>query len=125
MEFLKSYLIFLKITVSTFEGKNATVAGWGLTTENGRSACVLRAAQMPVMSNTECFKNTNYRNISNFFIVNNMMCAGYSDGGVDSCQVNLTHVSPRFLLSVDFICKHYIICIIFMKKIDLIDFFSL
>ena len=38
------------------------------------------------MSNRECKKKTNYKSTD---ITKNMMCAGYAQGKIDACQVNM------------------------------------
>jgi secreted trypsin-like serine protease len=61
-------------------GTEATVFGWGRTSENGRSSPILREARLPVMSDSDC--EDAYRK----FDADQMMCAGYPEGGVDACQ---------------------------------------
>lgn len=55
--------------------------------EGGTSSCSLKAVNLPIMSNIECFENSNYKNISDILQTDYMMCAGFPQGGVDSCQV--------------------------------------
>ncbi|XP_021962868.1 trypsin-1 [Folsomia candida] len=67
----------------TFEGENATAAGWGTTSEGGAVSGVLRKVTVPVMSNSDCNTKTNYQGK----ITDNMLCAGnLEEGGKDSCQ---------------------------------------
>lgn len=58
----------------------ATVLGWGRTAEDGPEAHVLREADVPVVGDDECgdaFPN---------YDSDDMVCAGYEQGGVDACQ---------------------------------------
>ncbi|MCP4344819.1 MAG: trypsin-like serine protease [Desulfobacterales bacterium] len=66
---------------NTFEGKVAIVMGWGSTIGRGGYAEKLQQVTVPVVSNWTC------RNAFSFDeITDNMMCAGYSEGGKDACQ---------------------------------------
>lgn len=60
-------------------GTMVTVAGWGATCEDCEEAPALRAVTLPVVSNALC--NANYGG----GITAGMMCAGFTDGGRDSC----------------------------------------
>jgi len=67
----------------SFEGENATVAGWGTTSEGGAVSGVLRKVTVPVISNQDCNTKTKYQGK----ITGNMLCAGdLEQGGKDSCQ---------------------------------------
>lgn len=57
----------------------ATVTGWGYTTEGGPLAQVLMKVSIPIIPNAQC--DTSYG-----IITDNMICAGYEDGGYDACQ---------------------------------------
>lgn len=57
----------------------ATVTGWGRTSEGGALAEQLMEVQMPIISNELC-------NFSYGIITENMLCAGYENGGYDACQ---------------------------------------
>lgn len=48
--------------------------------ESDKTSCTLQAARVPIMSNVDCFENSNYKNVSDIFAVDNMMCAGYPEG---------------------------------------------
>ncbi|XP_019755958.1 trypsin 3A1 [Dendroctonus ponderosae] len=63
-------------------GSYASVTGWGYERENGTISDVLRGANVPLTSESECQKS--YANVIN--ITKNMICAGYSKGGKDACQ---------------------------------------
>ncbi|MFE9171368.1 S1 family peptidase [Streptomyces kebangsaanensis] len=62
-------------------GTTARVLGWGTTAENGTSSNQLRTATVPVVSDTEC-----QNSYGSDFVASDMVCAGYSSGGVDTCQ---------------------------------------
>ncbi len=56
-----------------------TVTGWGRTSEGGALSQQLMEVQVPVVSNELC-------NFSYGIITDNMICAGYENGGYDACQ---------------------------------------
>lgn len=60
-----------------------TVAGWGLTTEGGSLSNALRKVDVPIITNAKCNSNeTKYDGK----ITDNMLCAGFDEGGKDACQ---------------------------------------
>ncbi|MEV5529581.1 S1 family peptidase [Streptomyces prunicolor] len=59
----------------------ARILGWGTTSENGSSSNQLRTATVPIVSDTSC--KSSY---GSDFIATDMVCAGYTSGGVDTCQ---------------------------------------
>jgi hypothetical protein len=61
------------------------VTGWGATKQGSSASNIIQEVHVPIMSNDEC-KKTGYGEKR---ITQNMMCAGYPDGGKDSCQVRL------------------------------------
>lgn len=61
-------------------GTMATVVGWGRTAEGGPRSHVLREAQVPLVSDTECGE------AFAAYEPESMVCAGFEDGGVDACQ---------------------------------------
>ncbi|XP_052864423.1 trypsin-7-like [Anopheles cruzii] len=65
----------------TFDGREATVTGWG-TTAAGELSETLQQLTVPVMTNQQCRRSGYYR----FQITSKMLCAGYLEGGRDSCQ---------------------------------------
>ncbi|XP_069943643.1 venom protease isoform X2 [Cherax quadricarinatus] len=69
-------------TNETYEGKIASVPGWGRQEESGDPSDVVREVKVPIMSNKECKKKKYKPNE----ITDNMMCAGYDDGKIDACQ---------------------------------------
>ncbi|MFB7087014.1 trypsin-like serine protease [Streptomyces sp. NPDC056296] len=62
-------------------GTTARVLGWGTTRENGSSSHQLRTATVPVVSDTSCRGS-----YGSDFVASDMVCAGYTSGGVDTCQ---------------------------------------
>ena len=61
-------------------GTLATVAGWGSMQENGLEAKILQKVAVPIVSNQTCSQS--YPEA----ITDNMLCAGYAEGGKDACQ---------------------------------------
>ena len=60
----------------------ATVAGWGLTSDRGRSSDVLKSVDLKLLTNAQC-ENYGYQGQ----IADSMICAiGNLQGGEDSCQ---------------------------------------
>ncbi|WP_405823717.1 serine protease [Streptomyces sp. NBC_01390] len=62
-------------------GTTARIIGWGTTSENGSSSNQLRTATVPTVSNSSC--SSSY---GSSYIASDMVCAGYTAGGVDTCQ---------------------------------------
>lgn len=59
--------------------------GWGRVSFLGANTDALNEVVVPVLSNDECKQTDTGREIN---ITENMMCAGYIDGGMDACRVN-------------------------------------
>ncbi|CAM9383880.1 unnamed protein product [Lampetra planeri] len=64
-----------------FPGTLCYVAGWGLINNAGASPDVLQEAGVPLVSHTKC--QDDWRN--RFDISDNMVCAGFAEGGSDTC----------------------------------------
>ncbi|TKA10996.1 S1 family peptidase [Actinacidiphila oryziradicis] len=62
-------------------GATARILGWGTTSESGSSSNQLRTATVPIVSNTSCASS-----YGSDFVASDMVCAGYTSGGVDTCQ---------------------------------------
>lgn len=78
------------IEIATTEpavGADATVTGWGLTMEDGSSSENLMSVTVPIVSRTDCEEAYKDENITE-----RMICAGFLEGGKDSCQVNIKHI---------------------------------
>jgi len=62
-------------------GAESSVIGWGATREGGAGSNVLRQVEVPIISNTQCAQQYGSGSITA-----SMICAGYDEGGRDSCQ---------------------------------------
>lgn len=62
-------------------GVVATITGWGATSEGGSGSTLLRHAQVPIISDSNC--RASYGSSMN---PTYEICAGYPQGGTDSCQ---------------------------------------
>ncbi|KFQ28554.1 Enteropeptidase, partial [Mesitornis unicolor] len=62
-------------------GINCSIAGWGSILNEGPTSYILQEAEVPLISNEKC-----QQQMPEYSITENMMCAGYDIGGIDSCQ---------------------------------------
>jgi secreted trypsin-like serine protease len=62
-------------------GTLATIAGFGVTEENGDAPDTMQRAQVPIQADAECTKD-----YGDSFDAKTMLCAGMPEGGRDSCQ---------------------------------------
>ncbi|MEW2120803.1 serine protease [Streptomyces sp. NPDC005474] len=62
-------------------GSTARIVGWGTTSSGGNSSNQLRTATVPTVSNSTCSNAYGSR-----YIASDMVCAGFTSGGVDTCQ---------------------------------------
>ena len=76
----------MKFGINPSVGQSTTVIGWGLTSidpdtyaPTGGISTKLREVSVPVVSNDDC-NNTYFGGITEF-----MFCAGFAEGGKDSC----------------------------------------
>ncbi|XP_061222700.1 enteropeptidase [Neopsephotus bourkii] len=82
-------------------GINCSIAGWGTVMSEGPTSDVLQEAEVPLISNEKC-----QQQMPEYNITNNMICAGYDKGGVDSCQgdsggpLTFEHRDKWFLVGV-------------------------
>jgi len=67
--------------IGTPIGTMLTVMGWGTTSEDGTASTELLAADVPLWSDAQCAGA-----YPDSYVADVMLCAGYSGGGVDSCQ---------------------------------------
>lgn len=74
-----------------FENYYPYVAGWGRTQEGGKSANILQELQLPVLSNAKCAEKYKAQGklLSDIQFDNAVLCAGFLQGGKDSCQGNI------------------------------------
>ncbi len=80
LEYDVSYTIIPLVSgESTLEGKEATAKGWGITGTGGYAE-KLQQVTVPIVSNQTCKES--YMSDK---ITDNMICAGYSEGGKDAC----------------------------------------
>ena len=66
--------------IKTYDGKNVVIAGWGLTSHEGKTSSVLQKVTLTVMNHGECKR----RYKKNATVTDRMICAKGS--GRDSCQ---------------------------------------
>lgn len=59
----------------------ATVSGWGLTSEDGEPSTELKFVEVPIVGRVVC-QSLYY----DFSVTNQMICAGWTLGGMGSCQ---------------------------------------
>ncbi|MFG3658528.1 S1 family peptidase [Streptomyces sp. NPDC047706] len=62
-------------------GTTARVLGWGTTSQSGSSSDQLRTATVPTVSDSRCRGS-----YGSDFVAGDMVCAGYTSGGMDTCQ---------------------------------------
>ncbi|XP_055965398.1 enteropeptidase [Sorex fumeus] len=62
-------------------GINCSIAGWGMLMHQGPTASILQEANVPLLSNEKCKQQ-----MPEYNITENMVCAGYEEGGIDSCK---------------------------------------
>ncbi|PWA19100.1 hypothetical protein CCH79_00018645 [Gambusia affinis] len=67
------------------EGTMCWISGWGATEEDGESSVVLHSAMIPLISTKTCNQADVYKGLISSW----MICAGYLEGGIDSCQGDL------------------------------------
>ncbi|XP_059206892.1 enteropeptidase [Centropristis striata] len=62
-------------------GTKCFIAGWGREAEEGSLPDVLQEAQVPVVDSSQC-----QLQLPEYDITSSMLCAGYPEGGIDSCK---------------------------------------
>ena len=65
------------------QGDYIMITGWGTTQEEGSSSRILQKARVPMQNRVTCTKNYEAEDVT---ITDQMICAGYSSGGIDACQ---------------------------------------
>ena len=63
-------------------GTRCKITGWGATGEHASTSKILMEAEVPIVNRSVCAHETVYGEK----ITSNMMCAGFSRGGIDTCQ---------------------------------------
>lgn len=94
--YLNSYVsiaLLPRHDASIAEGRVCRVSGWGYTSpEGGQIPSTLRTVKLPIVSTEKCNSSESFDGR----ITENMLCAGYSTGGKDACQVR----APQCFYSV-------------------------
>jgi secreted trypsin-like serine protease len=72
----------MSIEGNPFVGEFATAVGWGLTEMGGKTSRTLQEVSVPIVSNQACNTDTAYGGD----ITDSMLCAGFDEGGKDSCS---------------------------------------
>lgn len=67
---------------------NVYVTGYGMIQMNGKADHQLRGVLVPIVPQNIC------KNSYPMMITNNMICAGFKEGGKDSCSVSLSFQGP-------------------------------
>ncbi|TWP53313.1 serine protease [Lentzea tibetensis] len=68
-------------------GKNATVLGWGDTTEDGETSQFLLKASIPILHDADCTKFWGKDDEGvDIYDKKSMMCAAHKGGKIDACQ---------------------------------------
>jgi secreted trypsin-like serine protease len=65
-------------------GIPADIIGWGTTSVGGATSNILLEAVVPIIDNATCASQVNA--LGGGFFPDTMLCAGYPQGGVDTCQ---------------------------------------
>ena len=61
-------------------GQRCFITGWGTLSSGGSQPNILQEAEVPIVTQQEC------RKFYGSTITDQMICAGYAAGGIDSCQ---------------------------------------
>ncbi|KAJ8016917.1 hypothetical protein DPEC_G00012320 [Dallia pectoralis] len=83
--FLNSYVSIAPLPrqdASVPDGQVCSVSGWGFTSSGGDIPTTLRTVKLPIVSTVQCNSSGSF----NGNITSNMLCAGYSTGGMDACK---------------------------------------
>ena len=66
-------------------GEKCYVTGWGRLAEYGAKAKILQEASLPIIAKDECKRAMSIVSPLSRY-TDNMICAGYKEGGIDACQ---------------------------------------
>uniref|UniRef100_A0A8C4VCR6 Peptidase S1 domain-containing protein n=1 Tax=Gopherus evgoodei TaxID=1825980 RepID=A0A8C4VCR6_9SAUR len=78
-------LPFIHIHLNINNQTKCFISGWGSISEKGEGSPILQEAQVDIVPSDICNGFEWYEGMVN----NNMFCAGFESGGIDSCQVRL------------------------------------
>ncbi|XP_053956323.1 trypsin-2 [Anastrepha ludens] len=87
-ERVKPICVTVENPLMEYENQLATVSGWGWTNENqeeGHKADVLKKVAVKIWNNNSCEKSYKLNGKPNSLISDTQLCAGYKNGGADSC----------------------------------------
>lgn len=90
------------VSLRSFENEVATVSGWGWTHENqadGDRADSLRKAAVRIWNNNACERSYQLNGRPGSTISDSQLCAGYENGGIDSCWVKIIVLSIKFKIT--------------------------
>lgn len=73
-------------------GTMCYIAGWGTQKVKGPATRILYEAALPLVSHEQCNDPQSYSGV----ITENMICAGYKKGGVDTCEGDSGGKSKHF-----------------------------
>uniref|UniRef100_A0A915D148 Peptidase S1 domain-containing protein n=1 Tax=Ditylenchus dipsaci TaxID=166011 RepID=A0A915D148_9BILA len=74
------------------------VTGWGRLKENGERSNSLREIHVPIIPSSTC---NNFRHYAGRVHTHSMVCAGYNNGRVDSCQgTQVVHSNAKTMLGL-------------------------
>ena len=69
----------------TLEGKSGIAWGWGYLQSSGDPARILQRVTLPIVTNEVCNEAFNVHSGYSDSVTKNMLCAGFIQGGKDSC----------------------------------------
>lgn len=84
-------------------GTESVVTGWGATEEDGIGSNQLLMVEVPLVSATDC--QPAYA--PNYVITERMLCAGFTEGGKDACEVRILKFNSMANLSINMLTKQY------------------
>ncbi|MCA9981779.1 MAG: serine protease, partial [Anaerolineales bacterium] len=67
-------------------GATSWATGWGALSEGGPTSSILQEVSLPVLTNAQCEGWLREANGNFQFLTENMICAGFEQGGKDACQ---------------------------------------
>ncbi len=74
-------------TADLIEGENSITMGWGLLQPDGWIyPSILQQVNLPIVSNATCIDSFMNKGFPEDYITENMLCAGFAEGGKDACR---------------------------------------